>query len=181
MRSVLGPATKQFQVIFQRVFSSGNPLLGYEFSAEFPTRTGEGHWIASCFPIKDPSKRLSLAAALVLETTQLRSFEVWSRKFLIDPVPILGTRFAAKERVPDTTLGQPIGAIRVRRSEKLSPREREVIQLLALSKGNKEIATALGISTRTIETYRARIMLKLRVQSLHELVHYAIRNGIVDP
>jgi two-component system response regulator FixJ len=65
--------------------------------------------------------------------------------------------------------------------EKLSPREREVIQLLALSKGNKEIATALGISTRTIETYRARIMLKLRVQSLHELVHYAIRNGIVDP
>jgi two-component system response regulator FixJ len=100
---------------------------------------------------------------------------------LIDPVPILGTRSAAKERVPDTTLGQPIGAIRVRRSEKLSPREREVIQLLALSKGNKEIATALGISTRTIETYRARIMLKLRVQSLHELVHYAIRNGIVDP
>jgi len=181
MRSVLGPAAKQFQLAFERVFSSGDPLLGYEFSAEFPTRTGEAHWIISCFPIKDMSERLTLAAALVLETTQLRNFETWSHKFLADSVPILGTRFAAKEHISDTSLGRPTSAIKVRRSEKLSPREREVIQLLALSKGNKEIATALGISTRTIETYRARIMLKLRVQSLHELVHYAIRNGIIDP
>ena len=63
--------------------------------------------------------------------------------------------------------------------EELSPREREVLQLLALSKGNKEVAAELGISVRTIETYRARIMLKLRVHSLSELVHYAIRSGIV--
>src|SRR6267154_217767 len=96
-------------------------------------------------------------------------------------VPILGPRFPTKEPISDTSLGRPTSAIKVRRPEKLSPREREVIQLLALSKGNKDIATALGISTRTIETYRARIMLKLRVQSLHELVHYAIRNGIIDP
>jgi len=181
MRSVLGPAAKQFQLAFERVFSSGNPLLGYEFSAEFPTRTGEAHWITSCFPIKDSSERPALAAALVLETTHLRNFEMWSKKFLADSVPILGTRFAAKERIGDTSLAPPTRANKVRRLEKLSPRERQVIQLLALSKGNKEIATALGISTRTIETYRARIMLKLRVRSLHELVHYAIRNGIVDP
>ena len=181
VRSILGPAAKQFQLAFERVFSSGNPLLGYEFSAEFPGRTGEAYWIASCFPIKDRSERLPLAAALVLETTQLRNFEMWSHKLLADSVPILGTRFPTKEPISDTSLGRPTSAIKVRRPEKLSPREREVIQLLALSKGNKEIATALGISTRTIETYRARIMLKLRVQSLHELVHYAIRNGIIDP
>ena len=65
--------------------------------------------------------------------------------------------------------------------EELSPREREVIQLLALSKGNKEVAAELGISVRTIETYRARIMLKLRVHSLSELVHYAIRSSIIAP
>jgi DNA-binding CsgD family transcriptional regulator len=181
MRSVLGPAAKQFQLPFERVFSSGNPLLGYEFSALFPTQTGETHWITSCFPIKDISERPTLAAALVLETTQLRCFEMWSHKLLADSIPILGTRFATKGRSSGTSLGRPTSATKVRRSEKLSPRERQVIQLLALSKGNKEIATALGISTRTIETYRARIMLKLRVQSLPELVHYAIRNGIVDP
>jgi DNA-binding CsgD family transcriptional regulator len=64
---------------------------------------------------------------------------------------------------------------------KISPREGEVIKLLAQSKSNKEIAAVLGISVRTIETYRARIMLKLRVHSLSELVHYAIRNRIVEP
>jgi DNA-binding CsgD family transcriptional regulator len=181
MRSVLGPAAKQLQVAFERVFSSGNPLLGYEFRAELPNRKEEAHWITSCFPVKDATERLTLAAALLLETTQLRSFEMWSHKFLADATPIPGTHFATKERLGDTTSAEATSAIKVRRSEKLSPREREVIQLLALSKGNKEIATALGIGTRTIETYRARIMLKLRVQSLHELVHYAIRNGIVSP
>ena len=60
-------------------------------------------------------------------------------------------------------------------------REREVIQLLTRSKGNREVAEELGISVRTIETYRARIMLKLSIHSLSELVHYAIRNGIVEP
>jgi DNA-binding CsgD family transcriptional regulator len=181
IRSVLGPAAKQFQLVFERVFSSGNPLLGYEFSAQLPTRKNVGHWITSCFPIGDTSARLTLAAALVLETTQLRSFEMWSKKFLADSVAIWGTRLAAKGRIGDASVLRRTSASKIRRLEKLSPREREVIQLLALSKGNKEIATALGISTRTIETYRARIMLKLRVQSLHELVHYAIRNGIVDP
>ena len=180
IRSVLGPAAKQFQLAFERVFASGNPLLGYEFSAKLPRRKNEGCWITSCFPIKDTFERLTLAAALVLETTQFRSFETWCHKFLADSMPILGDRFAGKRRIPDTSAG-PTSAIKVRRLEKLSPREREVIRFLALSKGNKEMATALGISTRTIETYRARIMLKLRVQSLHELVHYAIRNGIVDP
>src|SRR5258705_5566885 len=159
VRYILEHAAKQFQLAFERVFSSGNPLLGYEFSAEFPGRTGEAHWIASCFPIKDRSERLALAAALVLETTQLRNFEMWSHKLLADSVPILGTRFPTKGPISDTSLGRPTSAIKVRRPEKLSPREPEVIQLLSLSKGTKEITTASGISTRTIETYRTRIII----------------------
>jgi DNA-binding NarL/FixJ family response regulator len=92
---------------------------------------------------------------------------------------LVPTTGAVKEpRLEELSAG-PASAPRKLRVEELSPREREVIQLLALSKGNKEIATSLGISTRTIETYRARIMLKLRVHSLNELVHYAIRSGIV--
>jgi DNA-binding NarL/FixJ family response regulator len=57
-------------------------------------------------------------------------------------------------------------------------REVEIIRFLAEGKANKEIADALGITTRTVETHRARIMLKLGLHSLAELIHYAIRREI---
>lgn len=62
----------------------------------------------------------------------------------------------------------------------LSPREREVLQLIAESKTNKEIATALGLSVYTIEAHRGRIMEKLNLHSIGELVRFAIRNGLID-
>jgi DNA-binding NarL/FixJ family response regulator len=58
-------------------------------------------------------------------------------------------------------------------------RQVEIIKLLAKGKANKQIAAALGISTRTVETHRANIMLKLGLHSLTELIHFAIRNRIV--
>ena len=60
-----------------------------------------------------------------------------------------------------------------------TPREIEIIRLLATGKGNKEIATELGITVRTVETHRARIMMKMGFHSLTELVHFAIRDKIV--
>ena len=62
-----------------------------------------------------------------------------------------------------------------------TPRETEVIRLLAEGKVNKEIAAELGIATRTVETHRAKIMLKLGMQSLPQLVHYAIRHNLISP
>ena len=62
-----------------------------------------------------------------------------------------------------------------------SPRERQLLYFLADGKSNKEIASILDISTRTVETYRARIMLKLDLHSTAALVRYAIRNHIVEP
>jgi DNA-binding NarL/FixJ family response regulator len=61
-----------------------------------------------------------------------------------------------------------------------SPREREVLHFLADGKSNKEIGTILDISTRTVESYRARIMLKLDLHSTAALVRYAVRNKIVE-
>ncbi len=61
-----------------------------------------------------------------------------------------------------------------------SPRERQVLYLLAEGKSNKEIGMALDISSRTVEFYRARIMLKLGLHSTAALVRYAIRNNIVE-
>ena len=61
----------------------------------------------------------------------------------------------------------------------LSYRECQLLQLLAEGRSNKEIASILKISVRTVETYRARVMLKINVRSLAGLVQYAIRNGII--
>ena len=63
----------------------------------------------------------------------------------------------------------------------LTNREREIVQLLAEAKGNKEIASVLCISVKTVETHRAAIMRKLGINSIVELVHYAIRNNLVGP
>jgi len=59
-------------------------------------------------------------------------------------------------------------------------RQRQIIQLLAEGKVNKEIAAALEISVRTVESYRATIMLKFHFHSLPDLVRYAIREGIAS-
>lgn len=65
-------------------------------------------------------------------------------------------------------------------ASRLTPREREIVQLLAEGKSNKEVATTLGIALKTAETHRAKIMAKLNVRSFGELVRYAIRNGMVE-
>jgi DNA-binding NarL/FixJ family response regulator len=65
------------------------------------------------------------------------------------------------------------------RYESLSDREREVFQLIAEGKANKEIAALLFISSSTVETHRARIMEKLDVHSAAEVVLYAVRRGVI--
>lgn len=67
-----------------------------------------------------------------------------------------------------------------RPARRLTPREREIVQLLAEGKSNKEIATYLNISVKTAETHRANIMLKLNFHSVTELVRYAVKNKIIQ-
>jgi DNA-binding NarL/FixJ family response regulator len=62
---------------------------------------------------------------------------------------------------------------------RLSPREREVVQLVSEGKASKEIAVILNVSLATAETHRSNILRKLRLHSIAELVLYAVRNGIV--
>ncbi|HTD66594.1 MAG TPA: response regulator transcription factor [Candidatus Limnocylindria bacterium] len=63
----------------------------------------------------------------------------------------------------------------------LTPREREIVQLVAEGKSTKEIAHLLGISAKTAENHRTNIMRKLKVKSATELVRYAIRNKMITP
>ena len=64
--------------------------------------------------------------------------------------------------------------------EPLSPRERQILQLLAEGKSTKEVAAALDITVKTAETHRSNIMRKLDLHHLTELVRYAIRNQVVQ-
>ena len=65
-------------------------------------------------------------------------------------------------------------------ASRLTPRQREIVQLLAEGKSSKEVAVALGLSVKTAETHRANIMRRLDCHSVSELVRYAIRNRISE-
>ena len=65
-------------------------------------------------------------------------------------------------------------------SPELTPRQKEVVRLLAEGKINKEVADALGIATKTVEAHRAQIMHKLGLRSFSDLVRYAVREKLVE-
>ena len=65
--------------------------------------------------------------------------------------------------------------------KKISPRQREVLQLLAEGKTAKEIASILNISTRTVEFHKYKMMEQHNISTSAELVHYAIKHGIISP
>lgn len=65
--------------------------------------------------------------------------------------------------------------------ENLSPRQREVLQLLAEGRSTKEIAADLGLSIKTVETHRAQIMERLAIHDVAGLVRFAIRTGLISP
>jgi DNA-binding NarL/FixJ family response regulator len=72
----------------------------------------------------------------------------------------------------------PSGSTPTRKA--LGKRECEVIRLLAEGKSNKEIAPLMSISITTVETYRARIMMKLDLHSVGQLIRYAVQNKLVQ-
>lgn len=63
----------------------------------------------------------------------------------------------------------------------LPPREREIVQLIAEGRLNKEVAAILGLSIKTVETHRAAAMHKLDLKTTADLVRYAVRNNIIEP
>lgn len=83
---------------------------------------------------------------------------------------VIFSRYMQEEKSRDDTLDK----------SRISAREREIVQLLAEGKSNKEVADTLGISVKTAETHRAAIMRKLGLKSFSEMVRYAIRNKIIE-
>jgi DNA-binding NarL/FixJ family response regulator len=93
------------------------------------------------------------------------------QEFLSERIHVVAARGPGTRRASAVT----------RASGRLTPREREVLQLLTEGKSNKEIGVLLGVTTKTAETHRAHILAKLNIHSMSELVRYAIRNRIIEP
>jgi DNA-binding CsgD family transcriptional regulator len=149
--------------LWENVFSTGQPSPNLEVTGRLPKRSHAGRWIENLFPLMDDRGRVAQVGCFVIEITR-----PWiSPASAHDPAGGAGAVTAQLSSSDRDRL--PV----------LSPREREVVRLVAEGKSSKEISSSLGISVRTVETYRARLMLKLNATSIAQLVHYAIRNHLV--
>jgi DNA-binding CsgD family transcriptional regulator len=146
------------------VFSTGQPLPNLEITGRLPKRSEAGHWIENLFPLRDKRGRVTQVGCFVIELSPSRLHSPHPRTFAEEVAYTSGPRLAGLDG---------------RGTAQLSPREREVVRLVAMGKSNKEISSVLAISVRTVETHRARLMLKLNATSVAHVVHYAIRNQIV--
>lgn len=95
-----------------------------------------------------------------------------------------GRRYLSR-RISDTViddyLRQRQAAERKSPLERLTPREREILQLVVEGKSSAEIGDILSLSLKTVETYRSRLMQKLGIKDLPSLVKFAIQHGITPP
>jgi DNA-binding NarL/FixJ family response regulator len=90
------------------------------------------------------------------------------RRYLSERISQRAVEDYLRERNPDHPL------------ERLSPRERQVLKLIVEGNTSNEVAALLGLSPKSVDTYRSRLMLKLGIDDLPGLVKFAIRNGITS-
>jgi DNA-binding NarL/FixJ family response regulator len=118
---------------------------------------------------------LEAGARAYLLKSDAKQYLVAAVESLVDHKPFFTGR-VSEQLLDSYLMGQP------RKSEStLSPRERLIVQLIAEGHGNKEMASILNLSVKTIESHRATAMRKLNVTSTAAIVRYAIRNKLVEP
>jgi two-component system, NarL family, response regulator NreC len=132
-----------------------------------------------------PSSRVLVVSSQASPSAVRRSIEAGASGYvpkrasdleLVDAI----RRVAAGERYVEPDLGaQLVVADNVPALDPLSERERDVLHLLALGHTNQEIGKSLFISVRTVDTHRAHIMRKLRLETRAELVLFALSNGLI--
>ena len=165
LRAVAGETAEKVEPAFEKVFSTGKTVLQHEFSGGLPSRREEVDWVVSYFPVGSSPSTVSHVAALVLDMTVVRRLE---------------RHFAELFQPSSHIRPLPMETTDSMRLSSLSNREMEIIKLLVNGNSNKQAAGLLGLSTRTVESHRARIMLKLHVHSMSELMRIAIRGNLIS-
>jgi len=161
---VLGSLAEKVVPLWETVFATGLPLTNLEVTGNLPKRLGVVRSVENIFPLMDGRGRVTHAGCFVIE---------------ISPTPASSFLPSGPTGMVSSVTGDQPASPNLRQRTLLSYREQEVLALLAEGKSSKEISSVLGISYRTVGTYRARLMLKLDSNSIVDLVHYAIRNHIV--
>jgi DNA-binding CsgD family transcriptional regulator len=164
LHQVIGGLAEKVVPQWETVLSTGRPVKNWEVIGQIPKRLGEGRWVHNFFPLKDRHGHVTHAGCFVVEIPSPPTDQ--------SPLPGAGCKGLSSE---DAQLSGPDAC----RDIRLTLRERQVLQLLAEGKSNKDVSSNLDISVRTVESFRARLMLKLQASSFAHLVHYAIRNNMV--
>jgi DNA-binding CsgD family transcriptional regulator len=134
-----------------------------EFEETFDGQLTQEQMIAACtFPL-----RLS-GAEDILDAARTHQFAVTVRKGAWKRVEIADLESAKREAITDPKLRQ------------LTFRQREILQLIAKGQNTKQIAHLLGISVKTVEAHRLRLMRRLKIENIPGLVRFAIRTGLVS-
>jgi two-component system, LuxR family, response regulator FixJ len=133
------------------------------------------------------SARGSLPAVIVITghgevAMAVQAMKLGARDFLEKPFDPADLIASIRKSLSGTTPAAAVAANRemAQRLARLTPREREVLEQLVIGRSNKGIARELAISPRTVEIHRARVMEKMRAESLSQLVRMAVAAGI-DP
>lgn len=173
LKTIVGDCAQKVEPLLEQVFSTGKPVLHYEFSGTLPSRREETCWRVSYFPVFAAPSNVSQVAAVVLDTTIIRRLERQFADLFESPQGSgrqpQSSSHDSGERIVDSS-----------RQPSLTFREMQTLKLLANGNSNKQAAANLGLSVRTIETYRAKMMLKLGVRSVSELVRVAIRSNLIE-
>jgi DNA-binding CsgD family transcriptional regulator len=201
LRNIVGNAAGKIEPALDSVFATGEVLPRFELIDNVPRRPEGVHWMGTHFPIRDARGKIKEVGAFVVEAgsglqnrTAISTNKTLLEKLLQDAsrTQELASRLllngsslirADSERTtngvtetPGRSESQPENGSSVT----LSHREQEVVCFLANGKSNKEISAGLNISVKTVECYRSRVFLKLKLDSLASLVRYAIRNHFVQ-
>jgi DNA-binding CsgD family transcriptional regulator len=205
IRKLAGDVALKVEPALHAVFDTGKAVYGVEITGRLPKSPDTaGQWIDTCFPIRDAHGRVKHVGVFVLEVDSNAQSEETVTGVNKRPLERLtlnmdrtqelllelrrlrgkyGPLRADSERIIDEIreAASERGPRQVQGPASLSGREREIVTSLANGRSNKEIAFTLNISVKTVESYRARIFLKLHLDSIASLVRYAVRTKMVEP
>jgi DNA-binding CsgD family transcriptional regulator len=181
-RQIVGNLSGQYDCAIRNVFAAGKCLSHVEIVGKMPQRIQPGRWIGNFFPLIDSDSTVIQVGVFIVEianspklrcgfgrVTNLNPTNNATRSPIRDFLDDLARREESQNFAP---FDHP--------SSVLSPRELEILRLLAQGEGNKEIAWSLNISVKTVESHRSRIMDKVGASSLVHLVHYAFKHHLVQ-
>jgi DNA-binding CsgD family transcriptional regulator len=178
----VGDLTSTVESRLERVFGTGQPLNNAELIGRLGANRDPGHWLENYFPILDDCGRVVQVGVFLISLIGLRPRSDPNLAFPGSAPPTGGHSSPLRGAVERANASKAHFSPNMGQSrwEALTARETDVLRLLASGASTKEASAILAISVKTVDTYRTRLMIKLHATSVANLVHYAIRHGILD-